>query len=98
MTLFPFTFSFINYFFETAVLKCSPQLYESHKKRFVMEYFSESDRLQLIKKGLHQRFFPVTFMKFFGISLSRTTFGESFCFEGWPCAALSKQKVIDLAH
>ena len=88
--LFPFTFSFINYFFETAVQKCSPELCESHKKRLVMEFIF--GRLQLIKKGFHQRFFPVAFVKFFRTILSRTNFGESFCFRGWPCTALSKQK------
>ena len=68
------------------------------KKRLVMEFFSESHRLQLIKKGLHQRFFPETFVNFFRKILSRTTFSECFCFGDWPCATLSKQKVFDLAH
>ena len=38
------------------------------------------------------------FVKFFRTILSKTTFGECFCFGGWPCAALSRQKVFDLAH
>ena len=45
-------------FFKTAVQKCSHGFCENHKKTPVMEFF-QSRRLQLIKKGLHQRFFPV---------------------------------------
>ena len=78
--------------------KCSPKLCEIHKKRVVMEFFFGRHRLQLTKKGLHQRFHPVKFVRFFKTILSRTIFGECFCFAGWPCAAQRKQKVFDLAQ
>ena len=89
-----------NYFFKTAVFqkKCSPELCESHEKRLVMEFFFGRHRLQLTKKGLHQRFHTVKFARFFRTILSRTTFGECFCFACWPCAAQQKQKVFGLAQ
>ena len=73
---------------------------ENHKKTPAMEFLFKRHRLQLIKKGLLKNhiFFPVKFVKFFRTILSRTTFGECFCFMGWPGPALSKQQVFDLAH
>ena len=43
--------------------------------------------MQLIKKGLYQRFFPV---------LEQLS-ANVFVLGAWPCAALSKQKVFYLA-
>ena len=71
---------------------------ESHMKIIVIEFFFERHRLQFNKKELRQRFFPLTFVKFFRKILSRTTFSKWFYFRGWPCAALSKQKLSNLAH
>ena len=79
------------------VQKCSLELWESHKKRFVMEFFFLIHRLQLIKKGLHQRFFPVPFLKFFRTIPSRRTFGKCWPSQGLAFAALSKQKIFYLA-
>ena len=61
------------------------------KKTPVLEFFLKKQRLRVFKKGLHQSFFPVKFVNFSEQLFSRTTFGECFCFRGWPCAALSKQ-------
>ena len=74
---------FFGYFFKTAVQKCSPELYESHKKTYVIEFFVKTYRLQVIKKRLRQRFFPVKFGKIFQ---------NSFLLEA------SKQEVFNLGH
>ena len=84
----------ISYFFKTAVQKCSPELCKSHKKTPAIEFFVEKYRLQVTKKGLHQRFFPVKFVEFFRTVSCYGNFWRMFLFQGLALRSPIKARSI----
>ena len=66
--------------------------------RNVLQNFAKATGCKLSRKDFVKGPFLWNLGKFSEQLLARTTFGECFCFRGWPCAALSKQEIFDMVH